>query len=134
MKRGVNRSCDAILTESAKRVISNHLVFMGFAAIDGFEFLQAIEVKQSETGFCDRSQVTAASLYGQDAHGPARERIGKLDLGARVAAPKIGNSQVGSQKIRAVSQQRKRVGAKSFRRGRVPEVCEMGNVRGLRHK
>ena len=52
-KEGVKRSVDGgghfVLTEGGQRVEADHFIFVSFAAIQTFEFFEAIKIKQGET-------------------------------------------------------------------------------------
>ena len=66
--------------------------------------LETIHVEKGETGFGNRSDISAAALHRQNPNHLAGEWIRKFDLRAGVAAAEVGDAQIRAQQVRAISQ------------------------------
>src|SRR5581483_10193381 len=66
MQRGIDRRRYAIFPECRERVVADHLVFVLLSPIQLLQLLEAIQVKKSEAGLCDRANIAAAAFYGKD--------------------------------------------------------------------
>jgi hypothetical protein len=136
VQRRVDRRGDAVVAKCAQRIERDHLVFVRFAAIARDERFELVEMQERKAGLGDRSQVAAAALDREDANGLARQRIGQLELRARVTAAKVRDPQVGAQQIRAVPQKPERSRRKDRGLALVPEVLQKFRRadRRLRHR
>src|SRR5580693_8417297 len=106
MQRSIDGSGDSILAESGERVVVDHLVFVFFSAIQFLEVLETIHVEKRETGFGDRPDISAAAFHRKNTNRLAGEWVGKFDLRAGVAAAEVGDAEICSQQVRAISQER----------------------------
>ena len=116
-----------------RRIVVHHLVFERFAAIAGLELFEFVEIQQREPRIGDRAEIAAAAFHREHADGRARERIGHVDLGARVAAAEVRDAQIGAEQIRAIAKQRQLIAAKPIGRSVVPEIvrCFRAVVSGI---
>ena len=94
VQRRIDRRGDAVLAECGGRVVLHHLVFEGFAAIARLELFQLVEIEQREPRVGDRAEIAAAAFHREHADRRTRERIGQIDLRARVAAAEVRDAQV----------------------------------------
>ena len=113
-----------------QRVVADHLVLVRFAAVAADEIVQLVHVEHREADV-PIDEIAAAALHR---HHPARlagQRIGQVELRARVAAAEVRDAQVGTEQVRSVSQKLERFG---FERGgfaRVPEIFQIGGFNCL---
>ena len=96
MERRIDRSSNAILSEGRKRIVTDHFVFVLFAAVEIFELIETIEIEHGESSVGDGAEISTTAFHRQDANRAAGEWIWKVHLGAGVAAAEVRNAQIGS--------------------------------------
>ena len=121
VQRGVDRGCARIEIERAMVVERNHLVLVLEAAIDRLEAEELVEIERRETVELHRTDVAAGALDPKDLGRRAGQRIGRGQLGGRVAAAEIGDAQVAAEQVRSIEQETGIVEG-----SRVPVVPEIG--------
>src|SRR5262249_26120121 len=134
VERRVDRWSDEIVTECAQRIERNHLVLARFAAVLRGEALELVEVQQRESGTARRPEISTASLDGKDTHRLACQRVGQLDLRARIAAAEVRDPKIGTEKIRAIAQHLQRVGRERGSFAVIPQVLEELGFDGRRFR
>ncbi len=133
VQRRVDRRGNPVLAERAQRVEPHHLVLVRFAAIARDQIVQLVHVEHGETGRADRSEIAAAPFHGHHAARLARQGVRQIELGARVAAAKVGDAQVGAEQVRSIPQQLQRCGLEGGALTIVPEILQRGS-HGLRRR
>ncbi len=136
VERRVDRRGDTILAERAERIVADHLVFMRLAAIAADEIVQFVHVEHGETRRADRGEVAAAALDRHDATRLAGQRIGQIELRARVSAAEVRDAKIGAEQVRTITKELERLGVERRRLAGVPEILQEGRIeRGrFRHK
>ncbi len=100
----IDRGRAWIEVEGAMVVERDHLVLMREAAIDRFEAQELVHIERREAVELHRADVAARAFDPQDLGWSARQRIGRGQLGGRVAAAEIGDAQVAAKQVRPVEQ------------------------------
>ena len=121
VQRCVDRGRARIEVEGAVVVERDHLVLVLEAAIDRFEAHELVHVERREAVKLHRADVAAGTFDPKDLSRSARQRIGRGQLGRRVAAAEIGDAQVAAKQVRPVEQQ-----ARFIEGSRVLVVPEIG--------
>ena len=136
MERGVDRRGDTVLAEGAQRVETHHLVLVLFAAVARNQIFELVHVEDGEAGRPDRREVTAAALDRHHAARLAGQRIGQFELRAGIAAAEVGDTEIGTKQIRAITQQFERLALERRRLAGVPQILEKRrfNRRCFRHR
>ncbi len=136
MQRRIDRRRDAVLAERAERVVADHLVFVRLATIAPDEIVQLVHVEHGEARRAYRREVAAAALDRHDAPRLAGQRIGQIELRARVPAAEVRDAEIRAEQVRTVAKQVKRFRLEGRRFAGVPQVLEEGRFerRGLRHR
>ena len=136
VERGVDRRRDAVLAEGAERVITHHLVLVRLAPIPPDEIVQLVHVEHGEPRGANRRQIAAAALDRHHAPRLARQRIGQVELRARVPAAEVRDPEIRAEQVRTIAKELQRLGGEGSRLTGVPEVLEESGFegRGLRHK
>src|SRR3984893_18024296 len=101
----IDRSCYRVAPERANRIHLNNLLFNIDTAIAIGHPLQLEEVQHRESTPLDTADIAAAALDPQRRLSRAVKRIDTFNLRARVASSKIRDAQIGSQQVRAITQQ-----------------------------
>ena len=122
VQRRIDRGGDAVMAECGRRVVIHHLVFERFAAVAGLQLFELVEIEQREPRIGNRAEVAAAAFHGQHADRRARERIGQLDLRARIASAEVRDAQVRAEQIRPIAKQRQLVAGEPIGGAVVPEI------------
>ena len=104
MQRRVDGGGNGVIGERAGRIERHHLVLMLFAAIHVLERLEFVEVEHRETTVFDAAEVAAGAFYGHDASGFAGHGVNGIVLGTGVATAEIRNTQVGAERVGAISE------------------------------
>ena len=99
VKRRINRCRPRIERERAVREITDHLVFVLYAAIKRLEPEQPIEIERREAIALHRADVAARSLHPKHRDIGAGKRIDTGKFSGRVAATEIGDREIGAEKI-----------------------------------
>src|SRR5271157_574083 len=105
VQRCINRSGRGVQAKSAEGVVAHHLVFMLNAAIELLESEQLFLVESGETCALNTAEIAAAPLDPQNLDDFAGQRIFLLHLGTCIAAAKVGDAQVRTQQIGAVTKE-----------------------------
>ena len=105
VQRCVDRGCARIEVEGAMIVERDHLVLVLEAAIDRFEAQELVHIERREAVELHRADVAARALDPKDFSWRARQRIGRGQLGGRVAAAEIGDAQVAAKQVRPIEQE-----------------------------
>jgi hypothetical protein len=136
VQRRVNRSGHPVLAERAERVEADHLVLVRLAAVARDQRLELVEVQHGKPGGRDRAQVAAAALHRHHPLRLAGQRIGQLELRARIAAAEVRDAQVLAEQIRSIAQQLQRRALEPRRLAVVPQVLQKRRLfRGcVRHR
>src|SRR5215468_9655526 len=102
MQRSVDRCRYTVLAKRRQGIVADHLVFVLLAAVESLQLLQTIEIKQRESRFRDRADITAAAFYGKHMHRLTSEWIRQLNFRTRVPTAEVGDSEVGPQQVRSI--------------------------------
>ena len=105
VQRCVDRGRARIEVEGAMVVERDHFVLMGEAAIDGFKAVELVHIERRKAVELHRADVAARAFDPKDLSWSARQRIGRGQLGGRVAAAEIGDAQVAAKQVRPVEQE-----------------------------
>ena len=105
VQRRIDRSGNGIVAEGAERIHGDHLVFGVRALVAALQRQQLLLVERGEAGALDAAQVAARAFHPEHFNRLAGQRIGLSDLGAGVAAGKVGDAQVGAEQVGAIAQQ-----------------------------
>jgi hypothetical protein len=122
VQRGVDGGRLGVEVENAVVEQLYHFVFEGQAPVPVLEGVQAVEVEAGQPAPRQRAQVAARALDPHDPYGLPRERIGFGRLATGVAAPVVGQAQVGAQQVGTVQQQGYFISGQAGRFGFVPQV------------
>ena len=106
MKGRINGSGDAILPEGRKRIVGDHLVFVGFAPVQTLQLLQAVQIKESKTRLRDGSKIAATSLNRQNTDGSPVNGSRNSNFELVFPPPKLVMRRSAPNKIGAIAQQR----------------------------
>ena len=136
VKRRVDGSGHAVLSERAKRIEPHHLVLERFTPIAGDQTFELVQIQHGEAGGPHRSQIASAALHSHHTLWLAGKRIGEIELRARVASAEVRDAKVRAEKIRAISEQLQRTGGQRGRLLVVPEVLQESSFdcRRIRHR
>ena len=94
------RSGHAILSEGRKRIVTDHFIFVLFAAVEIFELVESIEIEEGELSISVANGAEIADhclSTARRANRATSEWIWEVDLGAGVAAAEVRNAQVSAQ-------------------------------------
>ncbi len=136
VERRIDRRGDAVLAERAERIKADHLVLVGFAPIAPDEIVQLVHVEHGEARRADRREISAAALDRHHAPRLAGQRIGQIELRARVPAAEVRDAKIRTEQVRAITKQLEGPGLERRRLAGIPEILEKRGFkrRGLRHK
>jgi hypothetical protein len=115
MQRSVDGCRASIQIESAMRKIAHHLIFVSDASIERLQPEQFIKIQCREPCKLHGAQVAPRSLDVEYVHPLAAQGIPLAQLRRCVAAAKIGDGQIRTQKIRSIQQQSRRVERRRMR-------------------
>ena len=134
MQRRIDRRGDPAMAECGGRIVIHHLVFERFAAVARLQLFELVEVEQREPRIGNRAEVAAAAFHGKHADRRSRERIGQIDLRARIASAEVRDAQVRSEEIGPIAKQRQLVRGKPIGGAVVPEILQMFQGCRVRHR
>ena len=94
-----------IVAEGTDGVHAHHVVFGVDTFIDPLESEQLFLVECGKSSALDAAQVAARTFDPEHFHSLASQRVRLRNLGAGVAAGKVGDAQVRSEQVRTITQE-----------------------------
>ncbi len=101
---------------------------MSNPAVAALEANELVEEESGEPAALDASEIAAAPFHPQHSRGSAADGIGRDDFGAGVSSAEICYTEVGSQKIRAITKQFRLVKFRGqLRIPKIFQIVQFGN-------